>query len=281
VPIGWGLGFADVTAASPAGADWPAKFTFDEFWSFTEPLEGGYPAVDCMIMVQDLQVATAMGITFTTKANRNPGLAMAKDLQWVYKLGHPKGAQFCSPADIESDYDTVLSHPEIGMKGPGHLKEWKDMTVCRLTLDGLKRGVRKKIVGNINYVKTQRPNEPSKGRENRYFGDWDSFSADAQLCIASLTWANGAAFHYPSFQEATRGGNWFEAAKQCGFRNKDNTLPKRQAAQELMMHNAGCVALGVAKGDKLHWPQKLAAPPAGPTGSNDRGFRESRQIALG
>jgi len=255
-----------VTAPAPPAGNWPAKFTFDQFWSFTEPLEGGYPAVDCMFLVQDLQVATAMGITFTNKADRKTGLAMALALQWIYKPGHPKAGQFCSPADVERDYDVVLSKEEIGKKGPGHLSEWKAATNCRITIDGLKRGVRRKITDNIDYIKTKRPNEPQKGKDNQYLGDFDTFPADAQLCIASLTWANGAAFLYPNFQEACRSANWFRAAKECTFKSKDNTLPQRQEQQQLMMHNAGCAALGVASPDVLHFPKKLPAPPgaAGP-----------------
>jgi hypothetical protein len=234
-------------------ADWPAKFTFDEFWNFTEPLEGGF-AADCMLLVQDLQVATGMGITFTGKNNRNAGLAMAKALEWVYKPGHPRAGDPCDPSDIARDFDVVLSHEELGRPGPqpGSLKKWKDMTNCRITKDGLRKGVKTKAVGNIKYVKTLRTG-------NKYLGDFDTFPADAQLCVISLTWANGNEFNYPTFAKACREANWFEAAKQCGFESKANTLPKRQKDQETMMCNAGCVKLGVAP-DTLHWPKLLALP---------------------
>jgi hypothetical protein len=145
----------------------------------------------------------------------------------------------------------------IGRQGPGHLAEWKAATNCRITKEGLKRAVENKIIGNINCVKTRRAGLKS-------LGNFDTFPADAQLCVASLTWANGNEFSYPNFCKACREANWFEAAKECGFSDKSNTLPKRQAAQELMMHNAGCTALGVASPDVLHWPARLAggAPPA-------------------
>jgi hypothetical protein len=229
-------------------AAWPAKFTFDEFWSFTEPLEGGF-AADCMFMVQDLQVATGMGITFTGKNNRDAGLRMAKALKWVNKQS---GAP-CDPSDIERDYDLVLTKEELGRRGPGFLAEWKALTNCRITRDGLKQGVRTRVIGNINYVKTLRTG-------NKYLGDFDTFPADAQLCVISLTWANGNAFGYPTFCKACREADWFGAAKQCGFASKENTLPRRQKAQEEMMRNAGCVKLGVAKPDTLQWPTILALP---------------------
>jgi hypothetical protein len=234
------------------GADWPAKFTFDEFWNFTEPLEGGF-AADCMFMVQDLQVATGMGITFTGKSNRGAGLQMAKALSWVYKPGHPQAGHGCSPGDIEADYDQVLSRDDIGRRGPGFLSEWKAMTNCRITQAGLKEGVRKRVVGNIQYVKTNRTG-------SKYLGDFDTFPADAQLCVISLTWANGNEFNYPKFAEACRSADWFEASRQCGFSSKENTLPKRQKAQEEMMRNAAAVKLGAASPETLHWPTILAAP---------------------
>jgi hypothetical protein len=251
-------------------ADWPAKFTFDQFWNFTEPLEGGF-AADCMFMVQDLQVATGMGITFTGKSSRDAGLAMAQALTWAFKLGHPAAGRLCSREDIERDYDKVLSNEDLGRQGSGYLSEWMALTNCRITKEGLKQAVRKKIIANINYVKTQRAG-------NKSLGDFDTFPADAQLCVASLTWANGNEFGYPMFCKACREADWFEAAKQCGFKSKVNTLPKRQKAQEEMMRNAGFVKLGVASPDILHWPKILSAPsPAvgptgvvGPTGEQER-----------
>ncbi len=207
-------------------ADWPAKFTFKEFWDFTEPLEGGIKA-DCMFLVQDLQVATAMGITFMGKKNRDAGLRMAKALKWVYKPGHPRAGLRCDPSDIERDYDVVLSNEAIGRKGPGHLPEWQAMTNCRIAKEELEKTVKAKAVGNINYVKTSR-----KG--NQYLGDFDTFPADAQLCVISLTWANGNEFHYADFAKACREADWFAAAKQCGFKSKENTLALRQKSQETM-----------------------------------------------
>jgi hypothetical protein len=127
-------------------AAWPAKFTFDEFWNFTEPLEGGM-AADCMFMVQDLQVATAMGITFTGKSNRNAGLRMAQQLEWTNKIT----GNICTDPEIARDYDEVLKHDDLGRLGPGRLGQWKAMTNCRITLNGLKKGVRTRVLFNIDY----------------------------------------------------------------------------------------------------------------------------------
>jgi hypothetical protein len=73
----------NIPAPAAPGA-WPANFTFEQFWAFTEPLDGGFPA-DCMFMVKDLHVATGMGTTFSGKAKRASGLAMALKLEWVSK----------------------------------------------------------------------------------------------------------------------------------------------------------------------------------------------------
>jgi hypothetical protein len=194
-----------------------------------------------------------MGITFTGKSNRGVGLTMAKALEWVYKPGHPSAGLPCSEPDIARDYDAVLKEEALGRSGPGHLNTWKGLTNCRITREGLKRGVRRKVIGNINYVRTLR-----KGA--KYLGDFDSFPADAQLCIISLTWANGNEFGYPMFCQACREADWLEASKQCGFKNKDNTLPQRQRAQEEMMRNARCASLGAADPNILHWPTILSVP---------------------
>lgn len=242
-----------IAAPTAPTATWPAKFSFDEFWSFTEPLEGGIQA-NCMFMVTDLQVATGMGITFKGKVDRNGGLAMALALDWVYKPGHSKANQPCTPADITKDYDAVLANEELGRKGSGFMGEWMKITDCRITLDGLKRAVRNRIVGNINYIRTQ------KGAR---LGNFDSFPADAQLCVASLTWARGNEFdrEFPKFCEACRAADWFAAAEQATFSNKESTLPKRSAQQQLMMRNAGFAKLGLGDPNTLHFPAKLDLPP--------------------
>src|SRR5688572_3776408 len=207
-----------------------------------------------MFMVNDLQVATGMGITFKGKSDRNGGLAMALALDWVYKPGHPKANQTCTPTDITLDYDTVLAKEELGKKGSGFLPEWMKITNCRITLDGLKRAVRNRIVGNINHMRT---------RKVASLGNFDSFPADAQLCVASLTWARGNEFdlEFKDFAKACRATDWFEAAEQCTFRNKESTLPKRSAQQQLMMRNAGFAKLGLGDPNTLHFPGKLDLPP--------------------
>jgi hypothetical protein len=236
--------------------DFPAKFTFDQFWNFTEPLEGGI-AADCMYMVKDLQVATGMGITFTGKDNRALGLEMAKKLDWVYKPGHPQAGNPCSEPDIARDYDEVLSHPEIGRQGSGHLNEWKAMTNCRITKEGLRKGVRTRVIFNINYMKNHRGRGTSA--KTQYLGDFDTFPADAQLCVISLSWS-GNEFNFPRFSQACREADWFEASRQCHFKDPEGTVVTRNKQQEEMMRNAGCASLGAEDPEKLHWPTILALP---------------------
>ena len=260
-----------VPPAAPPVSAWPAKFTFEQFWNFTEPLEGGF-AADCMFMVQDLQVATGMGITFKGKGDRNGGLAMAVALEWVFKPEHPKANQKCDPSDIARDYDVVLGMEELGRQGPGHLAEWKRVTNCRITKDGLRDGVRNRVIFNINFIKTQRKIGPP-------IGNFDTFPADAQLCVVSLTWAIGNEFGFPKFCAACRKADWFEAANECTLSNKEGTLPRRSREQQLMMHNAGCTALGLGDPDKLHFPGRLNRPSAPSDGR--QGFREPHQISMG
>jgi hypothetical protein len=180
---------------------------------------------------------------------------MATALEWIFKLGHPNALRTCSAADIARDYDVVLGMEELGRKGPGHLREWRAATNCRLTVDGLKRAVRKKVLDNINDIRTRLTGD-------RYLGDFDSFPADAQLCVASMTWANGKECGSPKFRKACREADWFEAARECDVSSTEHMPPRRQKVQAEMMRNAGCVKLGVDSPDALHWPTILSAPTA-------------------
>jgi hypothetical protein len=232
--------------AAPPGA-FPAKFTFDQFWDFTEPLEGGF-AADCMFMVQDLQVATGMGITFTGKANRNEGLRQALALEWVNKNTQLPA----TPGEITHDYDLVLTMEALGSQGPGHLDKWKAVTSCRITKDGLKTAVRRKITENLNHIRSK----PD------VFGNFDAYPADAQLCCASLSWAIGINFdlRYPRFCAASKIADWLTAEQQCTFKNQENTIPRRLASQETMMHNDRAGKLGFTDPEVLHWPTRVDLP---------------------
>jgi hypothetical protein len=249
---------------APAETAWPAKFTFEEFWSFSEPLEGN--AANYMFMVQDLQVATGMGITWSNKANRNTpsGLPSALTLQWHYKPEHPNHGAVCSPEDVAKDYDEVLKHDDLGRLGPGQAAQWQNITQCRLTRETIKKAVRARVISNFNGVKARAD----------VFGDFTKYPADAQLCVISLTWGVGPNFFvgYPKFCAACKAGRWLEAAKEATFKNQENTLPQRQRAQQLMMRNAEAVRMGEGDPDNLQWPAELTIPILA------RGFRINREL---
>jgi hypothetical protein len=228
-------------SASPsmaAPSDRPAKFTFADFWRFTEGLDGGLTA-NCLFMTEDLHVGTAMGLRFRGKADREAGLAMATALGWIFKLGHPNALRVCDAADIARDYNTVLGMEALGRQGPGHLNEWRAATNCRLTADSLERTVRHKLVGILGDLRIRRTGD-------RYLGEFDSFPAGAQLCIVSMAWADGPGFGSPAFCRACRDADWFEAARQCRLNSTGAAAAKRQQAQAELMRNAAYVKLRAA-----------------------------------
>ena len=111
---------------------WPVKFSQNKWTEFTEELEGG-SVVDHMFMVQDAQVATGYGITWTNKALAAQGKTEAKRLSWNYKQGHPKQFKTCTATDIDADYDAALdADPSLYMTN-GHLPEWRKIMQCRTT----------------------------------------------------------------------------------------------------------------------------------------------------
>lgn len=230
---------------------WPAKFTFEQFWKFTQPLEGGF-AANCMFMVQDLQVATGMGVTFSGKAHRADGLRRALALPWLNKNTNAPA----SPTEITRDYDLVLSMEAEGLAKPfNHIeKVWKPVTLCRLDEAGFRKAVYDVIVSNLNGVRRNRAS----------FGNFDDYPADAQLCVASLTWAIGPNFHtkYPSFCAACRAQDWILAGFQSTYKNPTGTVVDRQRQQTFMMANADAAKRGFLNPDILYFPGLMALPIA-------------------
>jgi len=241
-----------IPATAPSETMWPARFTFEEFLSFSEPLEGN--AANYMFMVQDLQVATGMGITWSNKANRNSpsGLKSALTLEWHFKPEHPSHGDPCSRTDVAKDYDEVLTHEDLGKKGPGQAAQWQNITQCRTTRESLRKAVRRRVISNFNTVRLR----------GDLFGDFTAYPADAQLCVISMTWGVGPNFFltYPKFCAACKDARWLEASKECTFKNKVNTLPLRQKQQQIMMRNAEAVKRGEGDPARLQFPNEVFIP---------------------
>jgi hypothetical protein len=234
---------APATPSVPVDPRWPAKFTFEQFVKFTESLEGG-AFIDFMFMVQDKQVATGLGITFV----HHGGLDEAKRLPW-----HLKGSTTPrTPDEIEADFNTVLSHPEIAF--PGNLDKWSKLTSSRLARHVLLSHCKSKIVDNLNTV-----------RRRGFVGDYDSFPADAQLCVASITWAVGPNFDkvrgeramVDAFCAACKARDFRLAEENCTYSDTRNTLPRRSAEQRTMMHNADLIERGQGDPSTLFFPARL------------------------
>jgi hypothetical protein len=231
------------------------RFTFDQFWDFTAPLEG--EEVYHMFMVQDLQVATGMGITF----GKQEGLPAARACSWAYKLGHPRQNQPCDRGDIENDYNTVLSMTAEGSKGGGNRQVWKDATVCRINPDSLRTQVSRKLDSNINTLKTT---------YSKFFRDFESYPADAQLALASVGWAVGPNFPltWHKLSDASLNQRWdgdeippkWIASKQCLFGHPIGTQITRMQHQVTMFKNAASVQAGGGFPNQLYWPKRLLMP---------------------
>jgi hypothetical protein len=232
------------------------RFTFDQFWTFTAPLEG--EAAYHMYMVQDLQVATGMGITF----GKSEGLGAALARTWVYKAGHPRAGSPCDRGDVIHDYNTVLGMTDEGAAGGGGRQVWLDATQCRITPDDLRKAVSDKLDTNIRNLKT---------RFSPYFADFDNFPADAQLAVASMTWAAGPNFPvavppWTKLSEACRDNRWdgdetppkWVASKQCTFKNAVGTQITRGRYHVTLFYNSASVQAGFGQPDVLYWPSLLA-----------------------
>jgi hypothetical protein len=232
------------------------RFTFDQFWNFTDPLEGG--TAYHMYMVQDLQVATGMGITF----GKNEGLTKALDLSWVYKSGHPQQGLPCDRADVIKDYNKVLGMTEEGAAGGGGRTVWTDATQCRITPEGLRTAVSTKLNDNIRILKT---------KFHQYFDDFDNFPADAQLAVVSMTWGIGPNFPetWLKLSAACRDNRWdgdetppnWVASKQCTFKGAIGTQITRCRHHVTLFYNAASVQAGFGRPENLYWPMLLVRGP--------------------
>jgi GH24 family phage-related lysozyme (muramidase) len=104
----------------------------------------------------------------------------------------------------------------------------------------------------------------SKAQENevtlrRYFPQYDSFPADAQLGILSMSWALGAGFPatFKLFATAANAGDWRGAGAQSDYRDTDSGNMKRKAANHVLFENAAVVTEGGGDTEPLYWPSAL------------------------
>jgi GH24 family phage-related lysozyme (muramidase) len=181
---------------------------FDAFLPFTIPLEGKVPW-----MYLDVKGLVTVGVG---NLLMHPWDAMV--LPFVDVDG-----QAVDGKTIAAAWQTVASRKDLAKSG--HLAA-REVTSIRLTDDGIKTLVVRKLQQNESFL---------KGR----FPEWEEWPADAQLAVCSLAWAAGPAFHFPKLQQALLTEDFATAAEEIRLNPSGNPgLVPRNALNRLLMLNA-------------------------------------------
>jgi hypothetical protein len=91
----------------------------------------------------------------------------------------------------------------------------------------------------------------------RRFPEWETWPADAQLAILSLSWANGPGFHFPAMVTALQNRDFDTAATDSFYKLGGGTQASpqgRNLVHQIALHNAAMVERTGADPDRLIFP---------------------------
>ncbi len=169
----------------------------DAFLPFTIPLEG-----KVNFMYLDVKSLVSTGIGNLLEQNDQP-LPDTFTLDWADKVTHVPASQ----ADVSEEWETVNN------SGTALASLAQKEAISHLVAsDG---AIQSLCVTKLNQFESFLVNRPE-------FSDLESWPADAQLGIFSMTWALGPAFRFPNFQTAAQNRDWLTAARECKMSEAGN-----------------------------------------------------------
>jgi hypothetical protein len=153
---------------------------------------------------------------------------------------------------IAAEWQTLKNDPSLKTRG---YKACEPITQLELSDDAIDSLIIDRLTKNESFLKRQ-----------RWFQDFDTWPADAQLGLLSMAWAMGPAGPgtFPSFRAACQRLDFNTAAAQCKMNEAGNpgVVPRNQANFTLFS-NAATVVAGAAQGglqrSNLYYPQVLTA----------------------
>ncbi len=203
------------------------------FWKFSGDREGvlNYMYVDNKNLVTTgtgnlidagPQFSTAVSAAY---------MAPALPLEWLRSDGSEATQQ-----EIANDWTTVKTARASGTGG-GNQKGIGKLHLSLASMDKLKEG-------QLSYNESQL---------RKYFPDFDSFPADAQLGLHSMAWAAGPHFSlkFPKFTKAVNSGDFQTASVEC---HMSDLNADRQDANTALFQNAASVLSSGAEKAILYWP---------------------------
>ncbi|WP_427017090.1 peptidoglycan-binding protein [Pseudarthrobacter sp. P1] len=202
-----------------------------DYWlEFNKPLEGrvhfmyldvkGYVSTG----VGNLIDSTKQPLTAPTAAERSASLATAGAIAWVRNGDGDAAGQ----DEIAAEWDTVKSRMDLAHLGGGHFAP--PVTSLSITDAEIDRIVFQRLDQMESYLKGRAP-----------FGDFDSWPADAQLGLLSMSWGMGPAFNFPKFQGFAAQRDWPSASSECRFSPEMGTIVTRNNLDQQCFLNAARV----------------------------------------
>jgi hypothetical protein len=235
------------------------KSVQDVFFDFSAQHEGFTPFMYCDTLnlvttgignLIDAGVRNAFDIS-------DRAMAPAMSLPWKFKgpgwtSKNPVAADTASQADIKEAWiRTKLQEQNVpGFSQRGGFA-YAGLTPLTLDLQGLKTLFNKTLTSFDSTL------------NSRYPG-YESWPADAQLAILSMSWAMGPAFNFPAFKAAVTNLDFRKAAELSFFKGGGGTLENRTGRNRenvLMFTNAADSLKGGVDPDRLFFPGSPATSP--------------------
>jgi hypothetical protein len=217
--------------------------------TFNEPFEGVVP-----FMYQDVKGLITIGMGNLIDPI---GLAVGLPFRRRKKPGVANPGTPATRAEIEAEWRLIKSKPELARKGHRACDP-----LCSLELDAtaIDRLITAKLNNNETFLKHQ-----------KWFRDFDSWPADAQMGLLSMAWAMGPGFGatWPHFRAACErmdfAGTKDSAAENCKMKEAGNPgVVPRNRADKRLFENAAAVLAGEADSfytrPVLYYPTVLMKP---------------------
>jgi hypothetical protein len=187
-------------------------------------------------------VATALALPFRFK-NR-PGISAA---------GSP-----ATPDQISAEWQTIKNDLSLATKG---FKACDPITQLELSDDAIDTLILDRLTKNENFLKRQ-----------QWFQNFETWPADAQLGLLSMSWAMGPGGPggFPQFRVACQNLDFKAAATECKMNEAGNPgLVPRNQANVTLVSNAAVVLAGQAQGSlqtaTLYYPRVLTMADIAPS----------------
>lgn len=194
--------------------------------------------VDCMY-------ADIKGLITCAVGNLIDPIQMAVDLPWTLEDGSP-----ADKAQVRADWHLLKDN--AGHYAKLHWKHARAATKVRLTEKAINDLVDRRMNANEAIIR-------------KTFPAWESFPADAQLAMLSISWAVGAAFHikFVNLANAIRAQSWAVAVGCAKIREDNNPgVVPRNKINYLCFANAQAVKDRGLDPAVLLWPETAQDVPA-------------------